>query len=293
MNHTQAKVIASLATVSVLGAGMLVVNQPARADDVVPQPAYASESGLASRPLLPANAPEPANAADSWHIRMGLPLWIPALRGDIAVKDRELSPDQSTGDAAESFFSTLDGAFALHAEAEKGRFGLLADAMYVSLGDEKDTRTGGEVEWSLEAFIGELCGYYILVEPKPGAKGWGAFRADLLAGARVSHLGLGLDARRFDVDSDKTLLDPIIGGRIDVGLLDWLSYKLRGDIGGFGISNDTSDLVWNIDTAVEFHVARWMDIDLGYRWLNYDFGTDDLDFDATLQGPYVMVQFRI
>jgi hypothetical protein len=73
-----------------------------------------------------------------------------------------------------------------------------------------------------------------------------------------------------------------------------MSFKVRGDVGGFGIDAwNTSEFAYNVDTALEFHLARWFDLGVGYRWLNYDleFGSDS-SLDATLSGPVVELKFN-
>ena len=48
--------------------------------------------------------------------------------------------------------------------------------------------------------------------------------------------------------------------------------------------------------GAQFKLARWMDVGVGYRWLDYDYedGSGDHLFkvDATLSGPYVAVEFN-
>jgi opacity protein-like surface antigen len=100
---------------------------------------------------------------------------------------------------------------------------------------------------------------------------------------------LGAETSRFDVTFEHSIIDPIIGARRELGLTDWLSYKLRSDIGGFGIDQGTtSNFAWNVETGLEFHLGKWLDLDLGYRWLDYNFKRGSSVFDLPLNGPYMI-----
>lgn len=246
----------------------------------------------ASSPLMLSSAAGAGAAPDDdWRFRVAFPIWMPGISGDVDVKGREASSDRSGG--GDFWGDSLDVALVLHLEAEKGRWGVIADAMYVSFADDWDLKAGGEAEFDLDAFIGELDVFCTLVPPKPGVKGWGMFRADVLAGVRISTLESGLKTPSFDVSESFTLVDPIIGARMELGLLKWLTFKARGDIGGFGIDEGTtSDLVWNVETGLEFHLATWFDLGIGYRWLDYDFAKNSTEAELRLDGPVVTLQFR-
>ena len=231
-----------------------------------------------------------SDAADTWHLRLGIPIWLAGLDGTLTVRGSELEPSEDPSDI-DLFGSHLDGAAALHAEAEKRTFGLIFDSMYVDVGATANTSIGAAAEGSVQGFVGELDAFYIVTRPEPGV-GWGALAADVLAGVRFTRLDLGVDTAATTASSSHWVVDPLVGGRIEVGLTDWLGYKLRGDIGGFGLA---SDLTWNVDTAFAFHFSKLFQMDLGYRWLDYDFskgsGTDQSGLDLTLEGPYLGVQF--
>jgi opacity protein-like surface antigen len=250
-------------------------------------PALTPPEDAAARPLyLQAHS-----TADAWQLSLAIPVWLPALDGDLVVRGREASPSQGTGDV---FDSHVNAAFVVHFEAEKARFGFLLDAMYLDLRAENGGRDTDN-EASLKGFIGEAAVFYAIVAPEPGRRGWGTFRLDALGGVRVTDLELGLNGSNFGVSASRTIYDPMVGLRMELGLTDWLSLTARGDIGGFGITAwPTSDLSYNIVAGLEFHVATWFDVGVGYRWLDYDFASKSgsSSFDATLQGPYLALRFN-
>jgi opacity protein-like surface antigen len=258
----------------------------ALADAPATEPAAAPATGT---------SPQPAADEDRWKLTFSVPIWLAGADGDLSVRGHHLSADQDTADDVDELFdSRLNGALALHSEAQRSRFGLLVDAMYLDR-SVQGTADATDAEATLRGFIGEVAGIYTLVPPAPGKRGWGMVRVDALGGVRVSSLELGFDSDTFDGDVSRTFFDPYVGARAEVGLTNWLSVKVRGDVGGFGIDAwHTSDFSWNVDTGLEFHLTRWFDIGLGYRWLDYDlnFGSDS-SLDVTLSGPIVEVKFNL
>ena len=252
---------------------------------------------------VPAPADDPAavafpesttSADDGWNFSLSVPIWLAGVDGDLTVNGNDFSADEDTADDVDEFLdSGLNGAFAMHFEAERNRFGLLVDTMYLSRTAE-GTLEATDAEASVQGFVGELGAFYTVVAPAADKRGWGMFRVDALGGLRVSALELGIDSDAFEDEVSRTFYDPFVGARVEVGLTEWLSFKVRGDVGGFGIDAwNTSDFAYNIDTALEFHLATWFDLGLGYRWLNYDleFGSDS-NLDATLSGPVVELKFN-
>ena len=231
----------------------------------------------------------PAESKNQWDFLIGVPLWLPGFDGTIIVDGNEPSGGDGSSDIGETVNSHLNLAGALHFEAERNRFGLLADALYMDL--RFNTESTGDDEASIRAFVGELGGFYTLVEPKQPA-GWGMFRGDLLGGVRTSWLELGLDTADFTGTGDHTFYDPFVGGRIEVGLTDWLRYKLRGDVGGFGIGSDFS---YQGLALFDWRANETIGVVFGYRIIGFDYeeghGGGYKRFDLTEQGPLLGVAF--
>jgi hypothetical protein len=243
----------------------------------------------------PANtSPQPAADEDRWKLSLAIPIWLAGAQGDVIVRGHHLTADQETADDVDELFdSRLNGALAMHFEAQKSRFGLLFELMYLDR-SVQGTLDATNAEASIRGFIGEVGAFYTLIPPAPDKRGWGMFRVDALGGLRMSALELGIGSDAFDGSVNRTFFDPYIGARLEVGLTNWLSFKARGDVGGFGIEAwHASDFSYNVDTAFEFHLARWFDLGLGYRWLDYDiqFGNDS-SLNATLSGPIVELKFN-
>jgi hypothetical protein len=245
----------------------------------------------------PATAPSESPKAigdDGWKFYASIPIWLVGVDGDVVVRGNDFSADQDTADDVDELFdSRLNGALALHFEAGKGRAGLLLDTMYLDRSVE-GTLDATNAEGFLRGFVGELGAFYTVVQPDPEKRGFGKLRVDALGGVRISALELGIDSDAFNDAVHATFYDPYVGARLELGLLNWLSVKVRGDIGGFGIEAwPTSDFSWNVDTSLAFHLASWFDLGLGYRWLDYDFnGPSDSSLNATLSGPVIELRFN-
>jgi hypothetical protein len=113
---------------------------------------------------------------------------------------------------------------------------------------------------------------------------------DLLAGARYTHLDIEFDFKRIGTrDRSKDWVDPFIGGVTQIGLTDKLSFRVRADIGGFGVG---SDLSWHSVGLLGYKVQPFgIDGTLaaGYRALYQDYtdgsGRNKFEWNMTLHGP--------
>ncbi|HVJ28665.1 MAG TPA: hypothetical protein VNA66_00015, partial [Gammaproteobacteria bacterium] len=82
-------------------------------------------------------------------------------------------------------------------------------------------------------------------------------------------------------------LDPLIGLRFAHAFNDRWSVTLRGDVGGAGISSESSELATNVSAMFGWRINDNVTLRGGYRMLQMDFDGDSLVLDATLQGYIV------
>jgi len=280
--------------VLLLTVAMLAI--PASAPGQTPSAVATEQTPGTPPPTDPAVDVPPHKAADEdrWRLSLAIPVWLVGVDGDLNVRGHKISGDQDTADDVDELFdSRLNGAMALHFEAQKSRFGLLLDGMYLDR-SIRGTEGATDAEATLLGYIGEVGGIYTVIPPAPGKRGWGMLRLDALVGLRISGLELGVETDTFSGDVSDTYYDPYVGGRVEVGLTNWLSAKARGDVGGFGIDAwNTSQFSYNVDTGLEFHFTRWFDLGLGYRWLSYDIDLgSESSLNATLSGPVVELKFN-
>ncbi len=122
--------------------------------------------------------------ADDWDFRITPYGWLAGIEGSTGVGPLVADVDASFGDLLEQ----LEMATALQFEARKGRWGIIADGLYVELGAEGSTPgpiyDNAEVE--MKQFTGELTAAYRIYESPSGS-------VDLYAGIRYNGLSLDFD----------------------------------------------------------------------------------------------------
>jgi hypothetical protein len=203
-------------------------------------------------------------ASGGWKFIVTPYFWVAGMDGDTTVRGVESSMDLSFSDILEN----LDFGVMAHLEASKGKWGLFLDPTYAKLsadGDAGPFDADVEIEMTLVEF-GVL---YRLLEQPVGSEDTRALSLDLLGGARYTDLEGELDIEGPfgsdpSVDGSKDWLDPIIGGRIQMDLTEKLAFRVRGDIGGFGIG-DSSDFVWNVLAGLGYNLSERTTIWAGYR----------------------------
>jgi hypothetical protein len=210
-------------------------------------------------------------APDRWTIELTPYLWAAGLDGNTAADGAG-----SEIDTDYKFFSldNLDFALGTAVEARKGRWARLGDAMYVEFSDAFERAPGSEVEIS-GGFV-ETVGAMQASNGRP---------FELLFGLRFVALESTVDIAPVPrASARETWLDPIIGLRYTHAFNDRWSVALRGDIGGAGISSESSELATNVSAIFGWRIGERITLRGGYRMLQMDFDGDSLVLDATLQG---------
>lgn len=228
--------------------------------------------------VLAAPAAVHAQAGDGtsqrWVVELTPYLWAAGIDGDTAADGAG-----SEIDSDYTFFSldNLDFALGTAVEAHKGRWGMLYDAMYVEFSDAFERGLGSEVEVS-GGFV-ETIGSVAATNGRPLA---------LLFGLRYVALKSTVDIAPLPLASAReTWLDPLVGLQFSHAFNERWSVAVRGDIGGFGISSESSELAMNVSAMFGWRLGDKLTLRGGYRVLQMDFDGDALVLDATLQGYVV------
>ena len=91
-------------------------------------------------------------------------------------------------------------------------------------------------------------------------------------------------------------MDPIIGLRGSYYFAPRWHLDFQGDVGGFGISDDSSHLDWSAMGAVTYDAAKWVSLSAGYRALatnaDKDHGAEKKGVDVIMHGLLLAAQFR-
>jgi len=149
--------------------------------------------------------------------------------------------------------------------------------MYVEFSDAFERAPSSEVEVS-GGFI-ETVGVMEARNDRP---------LELLFGLRYVTLKTVVDIAPIPrAAAREAWLDPIVGLQFTYPFNDRWSVTLRGDVGGAGISSQSSELATNVSAIFGWRIAERVTLRGGYRMLQMDFDGDSLVLDATLQGYIV------
>lgn len=254
-------------------------------------------TALSSMALLMsmASAPRAAGAppTDEVQTNLTLYLWLPSMDGDLAYEGNGGSASIDASDILDA----LEMAFMGTLEVRKNRWSMLADVIYLDLGQDKTTSVGlpgggairADVDLQLSGWQIGLYGGYSLYQTETAS-------LDLLAGAR--YLGLDSDAKltisgplppslpSANLSRSADIWDAVVGfrGRVELNPNWFVPY--HADVGA-----GDSDLTWQAMAGIGYQ-AGWGDVILAYRHLEWDEGDDGFLQGLSFSGPGVAVRFR-
>ena len=237
----------------------------------------------------------PALASDSswtdgWTFDASIYMWMPSLAADL----------NTGGDIYMSFsdlLSNLNMTYMIAGQAEKGRWGIHADLIYMSLGGDKSGTVPvsvGPVELpvdvkadvGMKSWINTVAATYNVLETDNTT-------LKLLGGVRYLKIDtrLRVDVGVFDQTKSRKLRgtghawDGIVGLKGETKINDRWYIPYYADVGAGG-----SDLTWQALAGVGYKF-NWGDAYLTYRYMNYDLPSDELITDLTIKGPLAGVTF--
>lgn len=232
------------------------------------------------------------SAAD-WQYGLSIYGWLPSLSGDL-----NYSPPGSGGDIsvdAEQIIDSLKMTFMGSFEARKGPWSAFTDVIYLDLGGSESksasvpdgtTRVLLDADLDITGWVWTLGGSYSVWRDDKS-------HLDLLAGARMLSLdtevkltGGGPHQRYRNLSESVTLWDGIIGAKGRVALNDRWFLPYYFDVG----TGDT-DLTWQGMAGIGYEFD-WGQVDLTYRYMEYDQGSDGLLQELAFGGPKLGVGFR-
>ena len=225
-----------------------------------------------------ASVAEAQSGSDEWQFQIApLYLWAMNVDGTMTIRGR-LDQDFAV-DFADAF-DNLEGAFPVHFEAGKGRWGVLADVLYLNLAGSQDINTpGGTADIEFENLILEGAAMYSFAD-----RWW------VIAGARYfkldTDIGFQLDIAP-EIRVTDSWADLFAGVMWRPKLGERWTFSGRFDIGAGG-----SDLVWNAHAIIDYRLAKWAAILGGYRHLDYDYKSDaGIKYDMSMSGPVAAFRF--
>ena len=240
----------------------------------------------------------PARAAENsdWKWSITPYVWATSVKVDAVLRDSTIvAADMSFGDVLDDLEFTLQ----VHAEGQRGKFGMMFDVFYADLSDDDQVFPippipGGTatVDASLQMVIFEAAGIY---NPSGNVKGFA-----LIFGTRVisndldvlATFSLGGPGVPKAYTSGDTLVDAMLGVRYMGDIAKHWGYQVRGDVSALG-----TELTWNAGAGFSFAWGKEdrFGVSLGYRYMEMNFDTDDApfltDLEETLAGPIVGFRF--
>jgi len=238
--------------------------------------------GICAISGLPGDA---ASQSNDWEVTVAPYGMLASLTGEVGISPGTATAvDLSFGDLVKN----LEMAGMIHAEAWKGDWGIIADFVYLRLGNKNSSTFDGVVDIEVKEIVAEgLVGRRF---EEPGR------RIDVFAGVRFWDLSLDVElaSRTTALNLGDSWIDPVAGGRIVQELSDAWFLMARGDIGGFGVG---SSFTWNAQGGLGYEVSDAVSVIAQYRALSVDFdnevsGLNGLTYDTTTHGPLFGVAFR-
>jgi opacity protein-like surface antigen len=252
-----------------------------------------------------------------WEVRIGFPGWLASISGDSGVKGVEANSDVKFKQILKHL---THFPVALSINARYRRWEFWVDGQYIAVGTHATlpgllfTDANVHLENALaEGFVG-----YRLINCEnanlslfAGAR-WTYYNGDLSifdnGDARLAILRELLGIRkRLDFSDSIDWVDPVIGMRGRVRI--WKATKIfaEGDIGGFNANADTAyalhregrtivresidstDWSYQLAGGLEFQLSRPIWLQLGWRYMKYDFQKNGFTNKSALNGPFVQL----
>jgi hypothetical protein len=220
-----------------------------------------AESTSAATPA----SPQVGEPTSDWHFAVSPYLWFPGVHGTIGAFGRDVSVHATPGDLLSNFRFGLMGAF----EARYKRIVLPLDLMWIRLEDDKALPFP-----NLMATKAKLTGSELLLTPKIGYRllDEKRIKIDALTGFRYWHFSENLkfvpSNLNLNFSGSQNLVDPLVGGRVQLGLTPKIEANILGDVGGWGTG---SQLEYQVAGVLGYKIKPKWTLQAGYRYLSIDY----------------------
>lgn len=247
---------------------------------------------LAAAPLTTSAADD---EADRWQLITAPFLWGSSIEGDVNIRGTTVEIDLGF----EDILDATKYGFQTYIELRKKMFGFYAAPSFLKLEADAETASAS-AQFEQDFWLVEGGGFLNLAN-KGGDT---PFTLDLMAGVRywnvdtdVNIQGAGPMGRDLAIGSTFEVIDPVVGVRFREYLTPKLSISVRGDVGGFGISEgETSNFSWQAIGLLGYDLSAKFTIFAGYRALGIDAdegsGARQRNLDVIFQGILLGLQVR-
>ncbi len=221
-----------------------------------------------------------AGQTDPWRQTILGYLMAAGIDGNVAV-------GPVSADVDVSFADLLDhlkyGAMAAY-RAEREPWAIDVDAIYSNLEATKDAGFGQQFDANAtQALLGVDVAYRL------------SGRFEVLGGLRYNDINADIAAVGPTGDTrarsgSQSWVDPYVGGRYTLRFAARWSFKLRADVGGFGVGSKSA---WQVVTRLNWDATDHLGVTFGYRVIDIDYeegdGVSRFVFDAQTGGPVIGV----
>ena len=163
--------------------------------------------------------------------------------------------------------------------ARKGKWSLFADAIYMDVKDSTNVVAGLKLTGELKAWVVTPAVGYNLLETN-------RVRFDVLGGARYLYLKTDLQLSSLRATDSNSFWDGIVGLKGHVNLTEKWYLPFYADIG-----TGQTKLTWQALGGIGYRF-KWFALNAGYRYMRYDFDSDEAVDDLTLHGPFAGIKFE-
>jgi hypothetical protein len=233
-----------------------------------------------------------AAGSDQWEYEATIYLWAAGID---ATTETGGDIDISFNDILDDLDMTFMGGFG----ARKGKWSLALDTLYLDIsqndkGSETRPVLGTTVKFDadvkMKASITTFAGGYNLVDND-------RVMLDLMGGARYAWVDVEskldltragrrlLTSRQAKVSGSDGIWDGIVGVRGQFNINDNWYMPYYADVG-----TGQSDLTWQALAGIGYRF-KWGDIQLMYRYLDYEFDSDVVLEDLSMKGPLLGARF--
>lgn len=233
---------------------------------------------------------------EAWHFRLVPYLWAVNVDGNIEVGVPAEGIQNQLLHISENFSSILKHVYRggmLDLNAKKGKFGLLANAMYVNLKNLNVTTSDGfEVQVNTKFGIYSVGASYNAYEYKLNHHN--KFCLGTYAGARYTNNKSSaalIEAPEYGSSYDAHWTEPFIGAMLLFDINKHWSINFSGDIGVIKKNQDSYNLIGLIGYKPIEHITMY----LGYRQFYQSFikgsGATFFEWKMHIGGPIIGVAF--
>ena len=271
-NATSRAMIVVLGTVCLSG-----LVRPARADEIT----------VASAPVATPDAT--GQEDDKWTFTAPLYLWASGVEGGISINGRRANFDLSF----DQVFNHLDISIQAYLQLAKPQYGFYVQPNYMKLSADGGT-AHIKADDDLQLWIVEFGGFYRIWHSGTDRP------ANLyaVAGGRYWNIHNEITIKdplgKTEAASTVWMMDPIVGLRFTEYFTKRLHVWVQADVGGFGISDDTSRFSWQVMPLLGYDftmpvIKKPSTVFAGWRQINVQYlnGGSANSFDITFSGVLV------